>query len=322
MSSHDSGELKFAALHADDLLLDALGARRPVGGADGSTDVVANLLQAYALEVDTRTGPLTGLLTADSAYDAADYVPMPQPVAAMVPPPAMPEPVVELPTHRHATRGKFLVAHRAAAVVTVGSLVLGLGGVSAAVSGPGAPLDGIRRVVNSVTEQVTPQQSATERVSRTLADAEKALAASDLRSARELLEKARTAIEGADDPTAYSGLRGNLIELRDRWHRAFDQAEAETPAQQGDGKIDSVRGDGDGVLRPDGKPGLGSDKGQQGDEAGLPVNDEPSDIKQTKDQIADHAEQKLEPLPDLPVGDLREPTWAPIVGDGGTLGGK
>ncbi|HUR75392.1 MAG TPA: hypothetical protein VMZ00_14020, partial [Sporichthya sp.] len=315
MSSETSGELKFAALHADDLLLDALGARRPVGGAGGSTDVVAGLLQAYALEVDTRTGPLTGLLTAASAHDAADYVPMPQPVAAMVPPPAMSEPA-ELPAHRRAARGKFLVAPRAAAVVTVGSLVLGIGGVSAAVSGPSAPLDGIRRVVGSVTEQVTPQQSATERVSRTLADAEKALAASDLRSARELLEKARTAIEGADDPTAYSGLRSNLIELRDRWHRAFDQAEAESPAQQGDGKIDSVRGDGDGVLRPDGKPGLGSDKGQQGDEAGLPVNDKPSGIKQTKDQIADHAEQKLEPLPDLPVGDLREPTWAPIVGDG------
>lgn len=317
MSSHDSGELKFAALHADDLLLDALGARRPVAGAGGSTDVVAGLLQAYALEVDTRTGPLTGLLTADSAHDAADYVPVPQPVAAMAPP-AMSEPV-ELPTHRRAARGKFLVAHRAAAVVTVGSLVLGLGGVSAAAGGQGSPLDGIRRVMGSVAEQVTPQQSATDRVSHTLADAEKALAAADLRSARELLEKARTDIEGAADPATFSGLRGDLIELRDRWHRAFDGAEAETP-QARDGKFDGVAGDG--VLR-DGKPGLvGKDKGQQGDEAGLPVTDESSGIKQTKDQVADRAEQKLEPLPDLPMDEMREPTWAPIIGDGGLFPNK
>ena len=30
-------------------------------------------------------------------------------------------------------------------------------------------------------------------------------------------------------------------------------------------------------------------------------------IKQTKDQVADRAEQKLEPLPDLPVEEMREP---------------
>lgn len=182
MSYENSGELEFAALQADDLLLDALGARRPAGG---SGDVVAGLLTAYALKVDTRTGPLTGLLTADEPYDAADYVPMPQPVATMVAPPPIDEPV-DLPTHR---RSKFLVAHRAAAVVTVGSLVLGLGGVSAAAGGQGSPLDGIRRVMSSVSDQVTPQQSPTERVSHTLADAEKALAAADLRSARDLLEE-------------------------------------------------------------------------------------------------------------------------------------
>jgi hypothetical protein len=296
-----SEELKFAALHADDLLLDALGARRPAGA---SGDVVAGLLQAYALEVDTRTGPLTGLLTADSAYDAADYVPMPQPVPAMVPAPAFSEPV-DLPTHR---RAKFLMAHRAAAVVTVGSLVLGLGGVSAAVTGGGGPFDGLGRVVSSLSNQVTPQQSGTERVSHTLADAEKALAAADLRSARELLEKARTDIEGAADPAGYSGLRSDLIELRDRWHRAFDEAES----RPSDGKIDAVPG----ALSPDGKPGLVGDNGKNSDEAGLPVTDDSSGIKQTKDQIADRAEQKLEPLPDLPVDEIREPTWAPIVGDG------
>ncbi len=252
MSYENSGELEFAALQADDLLLDALGARRPAGG---SGDVVAGLLTAYALKVDTRTGPLTGLLTADEPYDAADYVPMPQPVATMVAPPPIDEPV-DLPTHR---RSKFLVAHRAAAVVTVGSLVLGLGGVSAAAGGQGSPLDGIRRVMSSVSDQVTPQQSAHRaglpHSRRRREGTRGRRPAQRARSARR-----RPAPTSRVRPTRlqYSGLRGDLIELRDRWHRAFDETEADAPAQPGDGKID--------VLRPDGKPGLvGGDKGDKGD---------------------------------------------------------
>lgn len=297
-----SGELNFAALHADDLLLDSIGARRPVGshrGVDGSVDVVAGLLQAYVTELDSRPGPLLSLLTADDA-------PMPAPSAAMVPPPP-----VELASHRRTARAKFLVAHRAAAVVTVGSLVLGIGGVSAAVTGDGGPLDGIRRVVDSVTEQVTPQRSAAERISGLLTDADKAIAAKDLRQARELLEKARTDIEGASDPRSFSSLRTNLIEMRDRWRQAWDDGHAESsPAATPDqDRFDAVPGES--VLTPDGKPGL---VGNETDvHPTLPVGPD-SKLKQTKDEVADRAEQKLEPLPDLPIDEIRAPTWAPIIG--------
>jgi hypothetical protein len=301
-----SEELKFAALHADDVLLDALGGRWPAGASGGAGDVVAGLLQAYAHEVDTRCGPLTGLLTAD----AADYVPMPQSVPAMVPAPPV-EPVA-LGTHR---RVRILAAHRAAAVVTVGALVLGLGGVSAAVTGQGGPLDGIRHVVGSVTQQVSPQRSDVEKISRTLAAAQQALAVNDLRSARDLLEKARTDIEGASDPTAFSALRANLIDLRDRWHQAFDASAApsQTTPRKG-GKI-SRAVPGQGVLAPQGRPGGLVSGGDNTPTQGLPVGPR-SGITQTKDQIAGSAEQKLEPLPDLPVGELRAPTWAPIIGGG------
>jgi hypothetical protein len=319
-----SGELKFAALHADDLLLDSIGARRPVGshrGADGSVDVVAGLLQAYVTELDSRPGPLMSLLTADDLYAAADEYDLDydvdhdadydvdatsQPVAAMVPPPP-----VELASHRRTARAKFLVAHRAAAVVTVGSLVLGIGGVSAAVTGDGGPLDGIRRVVDSVTEQVTPQRSAAERISGLLTDADKALAAKDLREARELLEKARTDIEGASDPRSFSSLRTNLIELRDRWHQAWDDGRTESsPAAKPDqDRFDPVPGES--VLSPDGKPGLVGNETDM--KPTLPVGPD-SKLKQTKDKVADRAEQKLEPLPDLPIDEIRAPTWAPIIG--------
>jgi uncharacterized Zn-binding protein involved in type VI secretion len=323
MSSDTSGELEFAALHADDLLLDALGARQPFAASGSADDVVAGLLQAYAHEIDTRTGPLTGLLTDSAGGSAADYVPMPRPVPAMVPAPPVDEPVL-VPAARRGNRAKFLVAHRAAAVVTVGSLVLGIGGVSAAVTGDGGPLDGIRRVVGSVTEQVTPHRSDADRISRTLSDAEAALAAADLRSARDLLEKARTDIEGVKDPTDFSSLRTNLIELRDRWHEAFDSdaTPQAAPATQAEGSRLDPDVPGEGML-PDGKPGglVGEGAGSEGPARGLPVGPE-SGITQTKDQIADRAEQKLEPLPDLPVDEIREPTWAPIIGEGGVLGGK
>lgn len=319
MTTDKQEELEFAALHADDLLLDALGARRPVDAA--GNDVVTGLLAAYAQEIDTRSGPLTGLLTGSADGTAADYVPMPRPVSAMVPAPPVGD-TVPLSARRRSNRAKFLVAHRAAAVVTVGSLVLGIGGVSAAVTGDGGPLDGIRRVVDSVTEQVTPQRSDADRISRTLSDAEAALAAADLRSARDLLEKARTDIEGAADPAEFSSLRSNLIELRDRWHQAFDSDAAPAAPQA----TESERGfeptvPGEKVLGPDGKPGglVGGGKDSPADK--LPVGPE-SGITQTKDQIADRAEQKLEPLPALPVDEIREPTWAPIIGEGTILGGK
>jgi hypothetical protein len=316
MSVDNHEELKFASLHADDLLLDSLGARRHAGAA-GRTDVVAGLLQAYVQEVDTRPGPLTGLLVADD-----EFVPMPQAVPAMVAAPAVVAPIA-LASHR---RARFGMAHKAAAVATVGALVLGLGGVSAAVTGQGGPIEGIRRVVGTVTDQVSPQHSDADKISRTLAAAEQALSVNDLRGARDLLEKARTDIEGQSGPTAFSALRANLIELRDRWHRAFDQSGTPTqttPGKSG-GKLDPAV-PGESVLTPRGKAGGivsggGSGKDNNTPGEGLPVGPK-SGITQTKDQIANHAEQKLEPLPDLPVGELRAPTWAPIIGDG-TLGGK
>jgi len=309
-----SGELEFAALHADDLLLDALGARRPAGASGGTGDVVAGLLQAYVQELDTRPGPLTGLLVADD-----EFVPIPQAAAAMVAAPPI-EPI-RLTSHR---RPRLGVGHRAAAVATVGALVLGLGGVSAAVTGQGGPIQGIRHVVGSVTDQVTPQRSEQDKIEHTLAQAEKALNVNDLRGARDLLEKARTDIEGQTDQTAFSALRSNLIELRDRWHRAFD--ESATPAQTTPDKNAnrlSPTVPGESVLTPGNKPegGLVSGKDNNTPTEGLPVGPK-SGITQTKDQIADHAEQRLEPLPDLPVGEMRAPTWAPIIGDGSIGGGK
>ncbi|HVE25242.1 MAG TPA: hypothetical protein VNC22_07560 [Sporichthya sp.] len=324
--SEISGELEFAALHADDLLLDALGARGPLAASGGTTDVVAGLLQAYVQELDSRPGPLTGLLVVDD-----EFVPVSHPAPAMVAAPPLVESLAEslaepiaLSSHR---RLRFGAGHRAAAIATVGALVLGLGGVSAAVTGQGGPIQGIRHVVGSVTDQVSPQRSEQDRISRTLAQAEKALNVNDLRGARDLLEKARTAIEGQSDQTAFSALRTNLIELRDRWHRAFDEAATPSTATPGQdaGTIDpSVPGQT--VLSPQGKAGGLVDGTTDGADdntptQGLPVGPK-SGITQTKDQIADHAEQKLEPLPDLPVGEMRAPTWAPIIGDGSLLGGK
>lgn len=311
--SFDSGELEFAALHADDLLLDALGARRPAGASGAyANDVVAGLLQAYVHELDTRPGPLTGLLVAED-----EFVPMRHAAPAMVAaPPADPIP---LASHR---RPRFGVGHRAAAVATVGALVLGLGGVSAAVTGQGGPIQGIRHVVGSVTDQVTPQHSEQDRISRTLAQAEKALSINDLRSARELLEKARADIEGQPDQTAFSALRNDLIALRDRWHRAFEQSTSPAQAAPGtsDGKLNPAVPGGS-VLSPDKKPSAIVDNaGDAGTDNNTPAEGFPvgpkSGLAQTKDQIADHAEQKLEPLPDLPVGEMRAPTWAPIIGGG------
>ena len=311
----DSGELEFSALHADDLLLDALGARRPAGASgDFHTDVVAGLLAAYVNEIDTRTGPLTGLLVAED-----EFVPMPQAAPAMGAAPPAPSDELPIPLASH-RRPRFGVGHRAAAVATVGALVLGLGGVSAAVTGQGGPIQGIRHVVGSVTDPVKPAHSEQDRISRTLAQAEKALSVNDLRGARELLEKARTDIEGQPDQTAFSSLRDDLIVLRDRWHRAFDEsaAPAQAAPSQSDGKLNPTVPGGS-VLGPDKKPSAIVDN--TGKDPNTPAQDFPvgpkSGITQTKDQIADHAEQKLEPLPDLPVGEMRAPTWAPIIGGGG-----
>lgn len=317
-----SGELEFAALHADDLLLDALGARGPVATSGGTTDVVAGLLQAYVRELDSRPGPLTALLVADE-----DFVPMPQAAPAMVAAPPVADPLadpVALSAHRRMRLG---AGHRAAAIATVGALVLGLGGVSAAVTGQGGPIQGIRHVVGSVTDQVTPQRSEQDRISRTLAQAEKALNVNDLRGARDLLEKARTDIEDQNDQTAFSALRANLIQLRDRWHRAFEQAATPSPATPAaDAATIDPSVPGQAVLSPEGKAGglvdgAGSGTDTNNPTEGLPVGPK-SGLTQTKDQIADHAEQKLEPLPDLPVGEMRAPTWAPIIGDGSLIGGK
>ncbi len=304
-----SEELKFAALHADDLLLDALGARQRVDTAD---DPIAGLLAAYVSEIDARPGPLTTLLEETPAYAEEIFAAGP----ALVPAPPIAEPLV-LP-RRSAGRARFLVAHRAAAVVTVGSLVLGLGGVSAAVTGDGGPLENIRRVVGSVTEQVTPQRSDSERISRMLTDADKALADHDLREARELLEKARTGIEGAGDPQKFSSLRANLIELRDRWHQAFsDESDAAVAAPESEGgdRVDVVPGEG--MFTPDKKPSEVLDPRVNPTDK-LPTSPK-DDLKQAKDEVADRAEQKLEPLPDLPIEEMRAPTWAPILDE--ILGG-
>lgn len=307
MSNENSGDLEFAALHADDLLLDALGARRPAGSAD---DPVAGLLMAYATELDTRPGPLTALLNPDHV-GAVLLSPVPE---------YAPAPPIELPSAR---RARFLLAPRAAAIVTVGAIVLGVGGVSAAVTGEGGPLQGIRRVVDSVTEQVTPRRDNAERVAQLLDSAKKALAADDLRGARTYLEQARTELSSVADPTALGALRSDLILLRDRWHTAFERgAEKAAAAKQEAAKKDrtaerpTVPGNGN-ILVPETEtapedlvPGTGVVDPTEN----VPVFGDDGRLAQTKEEIADKASEKLDPLPDLPFDQVRAPTWAPIIG--------
>lgn len=315
MSSEISGDLEFAALHADDLLLDALGARRP-GGSAG--DPIAGLLQAYVAELDARPGPLTALLT------PADGIALPPRMPAVAEAELAPAPPVLLPVAR---RTRFLVAPRAAAVVTVGTLVLGIGGVSAAVTGDGGPLDGIRRVVGSVTEQVSPERSDADRVAKMLGDAEKALAADDLRGAREFLEAARSRLDAVEDPSTLSRLRGNLVELRDRWRAALDRRSASDRSDGSDkAGADRVTQTAPGSATrqpasPESEPRSlvpapeGADPTDK-----LPAIGEKGGLHEAKERIAESAEQKLEPLPDLPFGEMRTPTWAPIVEE--ILGGR
>ena len=98
---------------------------------------------------------------------------------------------------------------------------------------------------------------------------------------------------------------------------AFDEHAPEAAPGQNGGKLNPTVPGGS-VLTPDKKPSAivdntGTDNNTP--TQGFPVGPK-SGITQTKDQIADHAEQKLEPLPDLPVGEMRAPTWAPIIGGG------
>lgn len=301
-----SEDLEFAALHADDLMLDALGARRPAGSAN---DPIAGLLMAFASELDTRPGPLTALLTpGEGIYlgstlleSAPEYVPAP----------------IELPSAR---RARFLLAPRAAAIVTVGAIVLGVGGVSAAVTGDGGPFDGIRRVMDSVTERVTPQRTDADRVSQLLNSAEKALAADDLRGARTYLEQARTELDSVSDPIALGALRNDLIQLRDRWRNAFEQGAEKAEAARKDAKQDraeqtpTVPGNGDIIVPETGPDALVPGTGFTDPTDHVPVVGDDSGLARTKNDLADKAGEKLEPLPDLPVGQIRTPTWAPIIG--------
>lgn len=309
-----SDDLEFAALHADDLLLDALGQRRPAGSAD---DPIAGLLMAYAGELDTRPGPLTALLAQGEGVAAGSTLLHPVPEYVPAPP-------VELPTSR---RARFLLAPRAAAIVTVGAIVLGVGGVSAAVTGDGGPLDGIRRVVGSVTGQVTPERSAAQRVGQLLDSAEKALAAGDLRAAREYLEQARNSLDSVQDPSSLGALRDKLILLRDRWNSAFEQsalargaekveAAKEEPKKAPDFEQPTVPGNGSIIVPETGPEDLVPGTGVADPTDQVPVVGDAAGIEKTKDELADRAGDKLDPLPDLPIDQMRAPTWAPIIGGG------
>lgn len=231
-----SEDLDFAALHSDDALLDALGGRvagATLGVAHGvapsaSADVVARLLGAFAVEIDTRPGPLTRLLATDTALTANQPAPMDPVLAtigrsdrglAAVPaadgttwgdavPPAV--------TVGRRWRGR-VVAHRAVALGAAGALVLGLGGVAAAVTGKGGPFEDLRRAVSSVTHSSTPHRTPADRATKLLEGAESAMNNGDLKAADDRLSQAERLLPLISELDVARTIRADLDALRQRW---------------------------------------------------------------------------------------------------------
>ncbi|MGQ0624544.1 MAG: hypothetical protein ACT4PP_07830 [Sporichthyaceae bacterium] len=287
-------DLEFSALHADDLLLDALGSR---DGGRGAADPVAGLLRAFAAEVDSRPGPLAALLTEDHCAQATGRR-MPARSAVALAPSAQ-DPAdggglatATLPSHRR----RRPVAPRAAALAITGAVVLGVGGVAAAVGGPGSPIEGLRRVVETVTGQDRTQTpTEAERVVRLIDEAEQALSTGDLPTARTLIEEADTRIArisrvSETDERGLATMRTKLSELRERAGNADPAGVEQTLPEEIAGELVP-----DPALEPTEKlpevpaePELGQDKDK------------------LKDKIEDKADEKLDPLPDELPGPVGE----------------
>lgn len=210
-------DLQFAALHSDDALLDALAARTPgaslgvAAGVDASAspDPAARLLGAWTHEIDTRPGPLTDLLSAAVGATAAIDRPLTPVEAAAAG--AGDGKVAGL----HARRRRSAMP-RAAAVATASVLVLGLGGVAAAVSG--GPLEPLRRAVGSVSNGNAEQDPA-QRATALLLSAEEALDAGDFNLAAERMTRAQNLLPQVTDAKAARTLRAKIAAFQARWQR-------------------------------------------------------------------------------------------------------
>lgn len=317
-------DLHFAALHSDDALLDALGARTTgaafgvAAGVDVSAagDPVARLLGAWAQEIDTRPGPLAHLLGEVDPATRQD-----RPLAAV-------EPAV---TRLHARPRRVLVP-RAVAAATAGVLVLGLGGVAAAVSG-GSPFESLRRVVGAAP-QVSDAQTPAQRASALLAAAEEALDAGNLTLAAERLAGAQGLLSQVTDAKELRTLRAKLAAFRARWEKilgpvsgAVSKAEqAEKRAAELPGVVEKRSGVPDRQILPDSydsrRPQLVPEAGMDdpSDRLALPdpgLEDEKGDrlegakqgLQDTRDQIKDRAGKKVDQLP------KRKEPAKPLPGD-------
>lgn len=328
-----SEDLRFAALHSDDALLDALGGRVPGAAlgvaagvsADAEGDPVARLLGAYVTEIDQRPGPLSTLLESalvDAAAERVDRALVPAAGtswAAYEPAPAA------LPLRR---RRAF--APKAVAVATTGALVLGLGGVAAATGS--SPLEPLRRAVGSVSGQVTPGRTPAERASQYLDQAERALNRGDLVTAADQLAQVQRLLPLITDPDLLRSLQAELDALRERWQRIMSPAAAAV-GKPGDGSTAGAGSSTDptttGFVSP---PGQGPETLVPGTGFGDPTDRLPAmredNINHAKNQLKDKAKEKLgHPLPDRqhplpgdippPVGGLRGPTGSDLAHQSG-----
>jgi hypothetical protein len=319
-----SEDLRFAALHSDDALLDALGSRVPGAGlgvaagvsADAEGDPIARLLGAYVAEIDNRPGPLSTLLEAalvDAAAERTDRALVPAAGTSWAAYEAAP---AVLPLRRRRT-----FAPKAVAVATTGALVLGLGGVAAATGS--SPLEPLRRAVGSVSGQVTPDRSPAERATQYLDQAEKALARGDLVTAADQMAQVQRLLPLISDPDLLRSLRAELDALRERWQAIMSPAaaavaKADTGSGVGSATDPSGSTAGGAVIAP---PGHGPETLVPGTGFTDPTQRLPAmrgdNIDHAKNQLKDRAKEKLgHPLPgDIPppVGELRGPAGSGLA---------
>jgi hypothetical protein len=204
-----AGELDFGALHSDDRLLDALAARHDYA----SDDPIAHLLAAFAADVDTVPVPLSQAFGADGLLappmsarpGASEATAVADVLAAGATGGGVLTAGPELDTDSYdaapavplaGRRRRRMMLPRAAAITGVAALVLGAGGVAAAVGEGSGPIERFKSVVASVAEQVSPNHSREDRVAGLLLDAEAALKSANAEKAAGLLAEARTRLSG------------------------------------------------------------------------------------------------------------------------------
>ena len=345
-------DLQFAALHSDDALLDALGARTPgaslgvAAGVDASAspDLAARLLGAWTHEIDTRPGPLTDLLSAGAAVPSGG---IDRPLAA-----------IEVDAV-HTGEGRVARLHarprrsampRGAAVATAACLVLGLGGAAAAVSGSGS-LDSIRRAVGAAP--ASDSQSPAERASALLAAAEEALDAGDLNLAADRMTRAQYLLAEISDARVARTLRAKMAALQTRWQRIVAPVSGALPkGEQSDkpgGMLPLLTDPESADSTPYAQPGatapgavedprdpqLVPDAGVDDPSHKLPLPSDPGlhsakeDLADTREELRDKAKDKLDKdelksLPErkAPPEVPKEPMPGDLPGpDEGSLGG-